>query len=431
MNESRMMDTIRLALRAVQAGSAEVSVGYGSSITTRMADNIITQNVRQEGHNLSVSCAYGNRHGGASTNDLSDESIRAVVRRAEAIAKVARPDPEFMPPLPATEARKYLKVEGFVPAVLEATPRALASSLAAAARKVRARKLRLSGAVTSGWYLNARGNSAGLRCFHRSSEVETHMTALGAAGSGWAQESSHDPAGVNVGRVAAEACEVAARAQHPGDLPPGKHTVIMQPAAAAEFMMFVAWAGWDAKATDEGRTFLRGKLGKRIFGPNITLRTDPTDPRCPGGPFDWDGLAMRPLDLVRNGVVANLLYSRYWAKRKRKAANGWPTNYIMDGEGTSVDDMIRSTARGLLITRFWYVRYVDRMIPSATGMTRDGLFLIENGRITRPVKQMRFNANLVETLNKVEMTGTPVRSYMLVPALKIRDFPFTSTTKFG
>jgi predicted Zn-dependent protease len=194
--------------------------------------------------------------------------------------------------------------------------------------------------------------------------------------------------------------------------------------------MFALWP-FDAKAADEGRSFLRGQLGRQVFGRNVTIRTDPGDPRCPGGPFDGDGFAARPITWIRRGVVENLIYSRFWAKKKRKTPTGWPVNHIMDGEGASVDAMIASTERGLLVTRFWYVRYVDPMLPSVTGMTRDGLFLIRNGRLAGPVRQMRFNENLRDMLNRVEMTGSPARAGLLVPALKIRDFNFTSATRFA
>jgi len=423
------MDAVGVALRAARVGDVTVSAGQDSSLTTRMADNIITQNVRQDGRWLSVTCAFGKKHGSVSTSDLSRDAIRGAVRRAEEIARVTRPDPEHMPPLGRAEMRKYVPSTSDVSATLAATAGQVARDLARAAREVGKMKLRLSGAMSAGGSVWAIGNSAGLRACHRSTNAEVHMTALGGDGSGWAQETSHDIADVNAGRAAAEAARIAVLARHPKDLAPGNYTVIMKPAAAAELLMFALWP-FDAKAADEGHSYLRGKLGKKVFGSNFTVRSDHTDPRSPDSPFGGDGLARRPMHWVRNGVVENLVYSRFWAKKKRKAPTGWPPNHIVEGDGTSVDAMIASTEHGLLITRFWYVRYIDSMLPTATGMTRDGLFLIRNGRIAGPVRQMRFNVNTTGVLNSIEMTGTPERAWMVVPALKVRDFSFTSGTRF-
>jgi len=433
MNEARAYETISRVLRLSRAPSTYVGMGADQGSATRLADNVITQNVRSEGAWLSVECAWGRKHGSASTNDLSDGSLKDVVRRAEEIAKASPPDPEFMPLIGRDEAKKYLETRRWFPRTLELTPLDKARHLVAAVRKVKSRGLRVSGAYsTSGW-IYAIGNSAGLRGFTRSTSAEIHLTALGKAGSGWAQELAEDAGEMDPVRVAAEAADIGARAQKPSDLPAGKYTVIMRPAATAELLSFLIY-GLDAKATDEGHTFMRGKLGKKVFGGNFTLRSDPADPRCPGGPFHGDGMATRAIDWIRNGTVENLAYSRYWAKKKNKKPTWGPENVIVDGEGKAVDEMIASTERGLLITRFWYIRTVDPMVPSVTGMTRDGLFLIENGRIKRPVKNMRFNENLVDMLNRVEATGEPQKagewSGFLVPALQVRDFNFTSTTKF-
>ncbi|MEK7477709.1 MAG: TldD/PmbA family protein [Candidatus Coatesbacteria bacterium] len=435
MTRTQAFGIIRKVLKIAKADAVSAGVRADTNASTRIADNAITQNVRTESQGLWVEVAYGKRSGGASTNDLGDASLRAVVARAQQIAKVTPPDPEYMPPLPGAEAKRYPVVSAFVPATLAQTPMDRARVLASAAAGVRRRRLRLSGAWSTSGTWSAFGNSKGLRAWHRLTYAEAHMTVLGPAGSGWAQAISTDAGEVDVAAVVAEAAGIAVRAQHAVDLPAGKYDVIMRPAAVADILGFVLWGGFDAKATDERRTFLRGKLGRKVFGDNINLRTDPGDPRCPGWPFHGDGLAAKPRFWIRNGVVENLIYSRYWAKKKRKAPTGWPTNTILDGQGTSVDDMIASTKRGLLITRFWYIRDVDPMAPTVTGMTRDGLFLVENGRIVKPVKQMRFNENLVGVFSRVEALGVPVVSGewggMVVPPLKVRDFTFTSTTRFG
>ncbi len=434
MSESRAFDILSRVLRLSDADGVLARFGAGSQAATRMADNVITQNTEKQGLSLWVSCAYGASHGEASTTDVSEGSLRTVVRTAQAIARVSPPDPEHMPPVNAAERKKYLRIGAFAGRTIECEPRERAAQLAAAAARTRSRKLRLSGAFISGGGWHALANSAGLKAFHRSTSAEVHLTVLSPTGSGWAQAISNDVSEIDVARVAEEAAEIALRSQRPGKLPARKYTVILRPAATAELLEFLFYGGFDAKATDEGHTFLRGKLGRTVCGANVTLRTDPADKRCPGWPFLDDGLAARPLDWIRNGTVTDLIYSRFWAKKRHRQPTGWPSNLIMEGGTASVDDMIRSTGRGLLVTRFWYIRYVDHMVPSVTGMTRDGLFLIEDGRVTRPVRQMRFNENVLGVLNRVEMLGTPRRAgegnTTLVPALKVRDFNFTSTTGF-
>jgi predicted Zn-dependent protease len=258
--------------------------------------------------------------------------------------------------------------------------------------------------------------------------VDIHTTVLGDNGSGWAQSSSNDVGDINVQETSARAFAIAQDAQSPADIDPGKYVVILRPAALQELLFYMIC---DAKATDEGRTFLRGKLGRKVCGGNVTIRSDPGDPRCPGPPFQDEGLALPKLSWIEKGVLTNLATSRFWAKKTGREPTGYPSNIIMDGGGWTVEEMVSSTERGILVTRFWYIRYVDPMESLVTGMTRDGLFLVEDGRVVRPIKQLRFNQNVVELLNRVEMLGQPERvGQCLVPAIKARDFNFTSTTAF-
>jgi predicted Zn-dependent protease len=234
---------------------------------------------------------------------------------------------------------------------------------------------------------------------------------------------------VDTGDATAEATEVAETAQDPVDVSPGSYTVILRPAAVQE--MFAHAMICDAKATDEGRTFLRDKLGERVCGENVTIRSDPADLRCPGSPYQGSGLASKTMAWVERGVLKSLAVSRYWGKKTGRTVTGGPANLIFDGGEADLDTMIASTERGLLVTRFWYIRDVDPMRCLRTGMTRDGLFLIEGGKIVRAVKQLRFNECVPEALSRVETLGRQERiGSCLVPTLKIRDFRFTSGTTF-
>jgi len=427
------LETLEKVLKLASADAVVASLSGDTSAATRIADNVITQNVRCSRASLYVECAYGQSHGGAATDDLSDDALVQAVKRAQAIAKVSPPDPEYMPPVEAAEMEKYRQVKGYFEATAGISPLDKAQALAAAARKVEARGMRLSGGYPSAVTFRAVANSAGLRAYHTATEANFHATVLGANGSGWAEAVSNDVAAIDVAATAEKALSVAAAAQNSQPLDAGKYDVVLQPAAAGELLLMVLWAGFDAKATDEKRTFLRGRLGTQVFGDNITVRSNPAEAACPGGPFQDDGLASRALPWIEKGVVRNLCYSRYWAKKQGKEPTGWAVNLLMEGGATPVEQMIASIKRGLLITRFWYIRFVDPMVPSLTGMTRDGLFLIEDGKVTKALQHMRFNENMVDVLNRVEMLGTVTRTGewpMLVPALKVRAFNFTSTTKF-
>jgi len=434
MNKPDAIQTLEKVLGYADADETVAGIGGGSEDSTRFADNAITQNVSHNNISLHVTCAYGQSHGSASTNDLSDDSLKALVKRAQDIAKMSPPDPEYMPPVDAAESEKYGDVQAWFEKTAGYDPMAKARDITAAIETVKARDLRLSGAFSNYDSFSALANSAGLRAYHDNTFAETHMTVLSPTGSGWAEKLSNNVEDVNASDVAETALKIAEKSKDPVTPDLGRFTVILSPAAVAELLMFMFWGGFDAKATDEGRTFLRDKLGTKICGDNITIHSDPTHPECPGSPFQGDGLTSPTLNWIKNGVVENLNYSRFWAKKKEKEPTGWPSNILMEGGDSTVDEMISSTDKGILVTRFWYIRTVDPMVLLITGMTRDGLFLIEDGKVVKPIKNLRFNVKLLDVLSRVEAMSKPERTGeyfgMLVPALKVKDFNFTSTTGF-
>lgn len=435
MNEKEVMEILQKTLECSKADDVVATLGGNRTATTRLADNLITQNVVKNDTVLQVTAAFGNRHGSATTNTLSDDGIRAAVLRAEKIAALSPSDPEYMPPVDAGYAKKYAAGKTYFPDVEALAPDTKAGLLAAACSETAQSGMRLSGSYTNGARIRAVANSRGLAAFSQSTRAGINATVLSETSSGWAQRTSNTTGDVRVDEVVGEARRIAEASRVPKDIAPGKYTLIMSPEALAELLMFLFYLGFDAKATDEGRTCMRGKLGKRICGENVTIRSRPAEPDCPGAPFGAaDGFPAADLNWIRNGVLENLIYSRYWADRQKKQPTGEPSNLIMDGGGASVDEMIKSTGRGLLVTRFWYVRFVDPMVPSVTGMTRDGLFLIENGKVTGAVRQLRFNEDILGMLGRIEMLGpcqrTGVFSESYVPTVKVRDFNFTSGTKF-
>lgn len=439
MNREQAFDRLEQALGMTSADTAEAVLQRHRVNSMRFADNAITQNEDRDDTTLALSVAFGRCHGGASTNDLSPESVRGLVQRAEAIARVTPPDPEYMPPLGAAESRKHLETDTYCADTAAVDPMTKARRFREASDRVRDAGLRLSGACRHTTEELACANSAGLRARRRSTLAQLRASVLADdGGSGWAEAVSNRDADIDFGATTGKALDIARSSRNPAPIEPGRYTAIISPAALAELLMFLYWGAFDAKATDEGRTCLRGKRGMRVCGENITIRSDPADPRCPAAAFHADGLAAPAVAWIRDGVLETLCTSRYWGEKQGTAPTGRPTNLIVDGGDSSVEEMIASTQKGLLITRFWYIRFVDRMGPLVTGMTRDGLFLVEDGEVKHAVRQMRFNENLLGLLSRVAALGAAERTEgflghypnVLAPPVKIADFHFTDVTSF-
>src|SRR5437762_641504 len=256
-------------------------------------------------------------------------------------------------------------------------------------------------------------------------------------GSGWAGAEHPDWSQVYFNAVSARAIDKARLSRNPVAIEPGRYTVIMEPQAVGDLVQLIGFYA-DARASDEGRSpFTKqgggNKIGEKIMDTRISLIADPFDPMILSQPFDGDGLPLGRQVFVDKGVLKELYYSRFWAKKQGKQPTGAPTSFIMTGGTTSVDDMIKSTPRGVLVTRLWYLREVDPRTILYTGLTRDGTFLIENGKISKAVKNFRFNDSPLFMLNNLEAIGRPVRlagteagGAVVVPPIKVKDFNFTS-----
>jgi predicted Zn-dependent protease len=290
MKESATREILEKVLGLADAEAVTATLEGETSDFVRFSDNAITQNSRRTDLSLSLSCAYGQRHASASTNDLSEESLKDLVKRAQAAARISPPDPEYMPPVEAGESVKYLPVDAYFEKTIAFDPEARAKAISRTIGLVESKGFRLSGAFISTGGYHALANSAGLRAYFRSTEAEIHTTVLAKDGSGWAQSNSNNVDLVDPEKAASEALSIAVDSQGPTDIEPGKYTVILRPAAVEE--MIPRSMICDAKETDEGRTFLRGKLATKVCGNEITIRSDPSLARCPGSPFQGEGLAL-------------------------------------------------------------------------------------------------------------------------------------------
>jgi predicted Zn-dependent protease len=413
---------------ATLEGSIEGNVRYA-------LNNVSTSGIVSNAE-LAVQVAYGKRSGVATINQFDDASLARVVARAEELARLAPENPEFMP---AIAKQSYRPSATFVDRTAAITPDYRAKVAADSILPCRANKLVAAGFFNDEQSFSALANSNGNFGYQRSTSLAFTCTVRtdDAQGSGWVARSLADVDQFHAPTEIQVAMDKARRSSSAKALEPGKYTVILEPAASADLLTYML-RGFDAREADEGRSFMTkkgggNKLGEKIFDERVTLYSDPWDPAAAVLPWDDDGLPREHTPLVTKGVVDNLQYSRYWAKLKGKTAVGEPGNLIMTGGDKSTMDLVKSTSKGVLVTRTWYIRMVDPQTVLLTGLTRDGTFYIENGEIKYPIKNFRFNESPVIMLNNVEEFGKPVRVLpqessvvMMLPPMKLREFTFTS-----
>jgi predicted Zn-dependent protease len=411
----------------------------------RFAANSITTGGRREDLSVGVTVWVNQRKGSASTNETDDTSLRAAVSQAQQLASLSPVDREYVPTL---GPQQYKPSQGYVEATAVVSPVMRARDVGeviAACEKER---------VVGAGFHQARGSFEAAATLHgnfrysRESLASLSVTARTpeGGGSGYFLRNHFDVAQLDTARIAREAVQKSLRSREPRALNPGAYPVVLEPQAVADLLGFLAFL-FDARSADEGRSPFsapggKTKLGQRIFDQRINLYTDPWHPELPGSPAAQDGLPAVKFSLVRNGVLENLVYSRYWAKEKNKPATPGPVNSIMESSEPPVrtDDLIKNTERGLLVSRFWYIRMVDPRTALLTGLTRDGVWHIEGGQVQYPVRNFRFNQSVLQLLapGNVDLIGAPERvgpseaqggSPILLPALKVKEFHFTSQSE--
>jgi predicted Zn-dependent protease len=442
-NAQAIFEQVVDAARALGVTQIEAIIADSDEALTRFANNAIHQNVAERTTHLSVRPVIDGRTARASTNRLNRDAIREVVAEAIAIARLTEPDTD-LPPLAAPA--EYQRVDRWFETTARATPEERAHAVAEAIRAVEAAGQTAAGIYSTGESVFSLLNSRGVSARHRETMARFSITAMAADSSGWAKASACDRAALDPLELALTAARKAAESSAPRELPPGRYTVILEPAAVLD-LVGQMFPDFSATAIRDGRSFLKDRIGQRIFGENITIHDDAGHPLQSGAPFDGEGVPRKRLTLVERGVVREIAYSRQAAALAGTAPTGHgfplpnefgeaPTNIVIAGGETSLEQMAASTARGILVTRLWYIREVDPYEKIFTGMTRDGTFLIEGGRVTAGVRNFRFNQGLIEMLSNVEALSTPVRASgeetydMVAPAMKVRDFNFTEVTRF-
>ncbi len=443
LTRARCREIFERVERASRADEVEALLSAGRSALTRFANNRIHQNVEEETAALSVRAVVGRRTARASTNRFDDDAIRRVVEAAEAIARVQTEDPEL---LPVASPAGYREMARFDSPTAAATAHFRAEQVRRAVEVAERHGLMAAGIYATGESAEAVLNSRGVFAYHAQTRAEASITMLAEDSSGWAKASAVCAAEVDLERLAARAAGKAAASRSPKELPPGSYTVVLEPAAVVDLLGFLVW-DFSGTALRDQRSFLTGRIGAQLFGPNITIHDDPYHPLQAGAPFDAEGVPRRPLRLVENGVVREIAYSRQAAQAAGVEPTGHgfplpnelgeaPVNIVVTGGTASVGDMIASTDRGILVTRLWYIREVDPYEKILTGMTRDGTFLIEGGQVRHGLRNFRFNQSMIELLNRVEMLGPAARAAgeeafeMVAPPMKAREFHFTEVTRF-
>jgi PmbA protein len=439
---------------------SEIEVIFSSSnfSLTRFANNTIHQNVSEVNEVASIRAAFDGKTARATTNRFDDESLKRAVQSAESIARVQEPDPDLLPMAGATEGKSAGVPSRWFDRTAALTPADRASGVGKIVGVAKKNKLVTAGIYSSAESAEAVVNSNGLSAYHRQTSAEVSITMLAESSSGWQKANSPDVTNVDPVRLAEIAAQKARDSSGPSELPPGKYTVILEPAAVLDLVGFMFWDFGGLAILDQ-RSFLNNRIGTKLFGENITIVDDVAHPLQSNAPFDGEGVRRHRVSLVEKGVIRNLVYARGTAEKMRKSehkdkvgeinatGHGFPlpnemgeapTNivFITPGGEQTVDQMIAGTERGILITRLWYIREVDPYEKILTGMTRDGTFLVEDGKVKHGLRNFRFNQSLIETLNHVEAMGQAVRASgeesfdMVVPAMKIRDFNFTEVTRF-
>jgi len=384
---------------------------------------------------LAVQVAFGKRVGTASINEFSDDALARVVKRAEDLAKLAPENPEFMP---AVGPQTYVATNTFSGPTAAITPENRAEVARASIEPCKGQNLIAAGFLADSQSFTAWANSKGASGYQRSTDMDYTCTVRteDGRGSGWVGRNLQDASRFNVDNEIQIAMRKASASADAQALEPGKYTVILEPAAAAG-LLSVMFGFFDARSADEGRSFLSkagggNKIGEQVFDPRVNVYSDPAYAESPALPWDGDGLPRGRVNIVENGVVRSLRYSRYWADKQGVPQQASPGNVIMEGGTKSTSELVRETERGILVTRTWYIRMVDPQTVLLTGLTRDGTFYIENGELKYPLKNFRFNESPVIMLNNIDELGRSVRvkadegGTMMIPPMRLRDFTFTS-----
>jgi predicted Zn-dependent protease len=425
-------------LKMSAADATRVTIVSERSGNTRFADASISTSGQLANTSVEVTVTVGRRRASATTNVLDDASLKRTVDLALRLARLAPEDPELMPELgPQT----YASVSAFVGRTADLDPEARAAAVRRAVDAANAAG-RPAGQIFSAGFLDASAGviavatSAGLFAYHRTTSVDFSVTARtpDGTGSGWASAGSRDWNAIDAAAIGRVAAQKAVASRNPAAIEPGRYTAVLEPQAVTDLVPLLAPA-LNARTADEGRSpFSKPgggtRIGEKVMDERITLYSDPGDARLLGQPFDNQGLPLRRIVWIEKGVLRNLSYSRFWAQKQGKEATGNPLagGLAMTGGTRSTEELIAGCERGILVTHFFYIRSLEPRTVLQTGLTRDGTFLIEKGKITKALKNFRWNESPLLMLSRLEDIGRPelTTAGRLMPAVRVSGFDFSS-----
>jgi predicted Zn-dependent protease len=431
-------------LNMCKADAVQVSFSGGERSATRFANSSITANLVEHDQEVQITVYYGKRTASATTHQFDDATLRRTIEGVQALAQRKPENPEVMPLVKPPQ--QYLEVEAALPSAVGFGPAERAQMVKVSTDICEKKGVLGAGYIPKFDWVNATANSEGLFTYFRYADASFILTCRtpDQTGSGWAGTTgAKDIRNIDAAMLTEVAADKALKSAKPRAIEPGNYTVILEPRPAARYLSLML-GSLNARSAEEGRSFMSGKargetrLGEKVFGDNFTLRSEISNQVLRQSPVGQDGLPARDITWIEKGVVKNLYYDRYWAQRQRTDPTGTMPgmSLVMDGGTASIDEMIRSTRRGLLVSFFWYIRPVDTMTLLNTGMTRDGLFLIENGEIVGPVQNFRWNESPAVSFNNISMLGRPIPMHTgeaydnpgtaLVPPMKLEDFTMTS-----
>ncbi len=460
LTKDQAFDIFQRAKKYSSVDEVEVLISGGRSALTRFANNTVTQNVADENYEVSVRVAFDHKTARATTNRLDDEGLRTVVRAAESLTGLQEPDPELLPMASGQEAGQGAEPNRYFEETAAIGPAQRADVAGKMVGVAKRQALTAAGVAASSEHVDAIFNSKGVAKYHAQTGAEVSITMLAKDSSGWQKANSPNVADVHPVRLAEIAAEKARKSAGPQEIAPGKYTVVLEPAAVLDLCGFLMW-DFSGLALLEQRSCLNNRMGTRLFGENISIFDDVHHPLQAGPAFDGEGMKRERVELVKDGVVQNVVFARATAAMGKKSpgeglggsirptGHGFPLpneigeipqNVVFGGptagQERTVEHMIASTERGMLVTRLWYIREVEPYEKLLTGMTRDGTFWIEDGRVQFGLRNFRFNQSVVQMLKDVVEMNVPVRASgeesfdMVVPAMKIREFNFTEVTRF-
>lgn len=436
LSQDEALSVVESVIKKSEAEGTFVSLSASESALSRFSENQISQNISKNRFNLTITSYFGKRSASASTTEIDAEAIIQTIRRSEILAKVAPEDPEWIPLL---EPQTYeQRSAAFDLATAKLSPLKRGEMVQQVCSLSRNAGVDGSGTLSSSVSVEAIGNSCGLRAFNQETDADFSFTARLDNGSSWNNRTAWAIEDLPMEEMTKQVIEKALASRNPRQVKPGVYPVVFDAAAFASLLPWVIW-NLDARSADEGRSFMSrmdengqpggNRIGESLFSPLVQVNRHSAHPLLQAGTFFGDGLSNDYLEIIRDGIPQTLSYSRYWAQEQGKQPTGAMTPIVMRGSQESISDLIAQTEEGILVSRAWYVQYVNPRTLEVTGMTRDGTFWIEKGEIVYPIQNLRFNHSLPEMLRDIEAVSSVQRfGSSVVPGVKVKAFNFSSVT---